>query len=135
LLAPPVNVLRLSLHPSGLAPNIVNLGEWKAHLLERLQRQIVTSGDPRLSALAEELAAYPAPAGGSRHTDDSAGIYVPMRLASPVGELNLFSTTTVFGTPRDVTLSELAVEAFFPADAETGERLRALQPLDHAEGG
>jgi transcriptional regulator with XRE-family HTH domain len=126
LRVPPVNVLRLSLHPQGLASSILNLAEWKAHLLERLQHQIVTSGDPRLSALAEELEAYPAPPEGRRQAQNSAGLYVPMRLASPMGELNLFSTTTVFGTPREVTLSELAVEAFFPADAETGDRLRAL---------
>ena len=126
LLAPPVNVLRLSLHPEGLAPAILNLAEWKAHLLERLRRQVAATGDPTLAALQEELAAYPAPAADSPSTDASAGLYVPMRLASPAGELSFLSTTTVFGTPLDITLSELAIEAFLPADAATADRLRAL---------
>jgi transcriptional regulator with XRE-family HTH domain len=124
LLEPPVNVLRLSLHPEGLAGAILNLGEWKAHLVERLQRQVAQTGDEGLSQLLAELSAYPAP-------DDAAptepnALFVPMRLASPVGELSFISTTTMFGTPLEVTLSELAIEAFFPADAETSERLRML---------
>ena len=123
LLAPPVNVLRLSLHPDGLAPRIDNLGEWRAHLLARLQQQIERSGDARLVALHEELAAYPTrPASGGTH--EFAGIAVPLRLrVEGVDEpLSLISTTTVFGTPVDVTLSELALECFYPAD----ERTRAI---------
>ena len=124
LLVTPVNVLRLSLHPQGLAPAIRNLGAWKAHLIERLRRQSAASGDPRLLALLEELSGYDAPPADPAEPDDSAGLYVPLRLATPAGELNFFSTTTVFGTPLDVTLSELAIEAFFPADEATAERLR-----------
>jgi transcriptional regulator with XRE-family HTH domain len=123
LLAPPVNVLRLSLHPDGLAPRIANLGEWRAHLLARLQQQIDRSGDPQLVALSEELAAYPSrPVHGGMH--DFAGIAVPLQLRADGidAPLSLISTTTVFGTPVDVTLSELALECFYPAD----ERTRAL---------
>jgi transcriptional regulator with XRE-family HTH domain len=125
LLEAPVNVLRLSLHPEGLAPAILNLGEWRAHLLERLRRQVTASADPVLAALLAELSAYPSRDGAGSH-DAFGGVVVPMRLASPVGELSFISTTTVFGTPLDVTLDELAIEAFFPADAATGERLHQL---------
>jgi len=126
LRAPPVNVLRLSLHPQGLAPAIRNLGEWKAHLIERLRRQTAASGDPRLLALLEELSDYDAPPVPSEARDETAGLYVPLRLSTPAGELDLFSTTTVFGTPLDVTLSELAIEAFVPANTDTADRLRRL---------
>lgn len=131
LLAASVNVLRLSLHPDGLARRIVNYAEWRAHLLERLARQVAASGDARLVALAEELRGYPAPcawaASDGARSDIGAndgGIFVPLRLATDGGVLTLVSTTTVFGTPADVTLDELALECFFPADAATAERLR-----------
>jgi transcriptional regulator with XRE-family HTH domain len=126
---PPINVLRLSLHPEGLAPRIVNLHEWRAHLLERLRRQIDVSADPILVDLLQELRGFPAPrtrAGVKPEKGaDYAGVAVPFRLATDSGVLSFFSTTTVFGTPVDVTLSELALESFFPADAETATRLRA----------
>jgi transcriptional regulator with XRE-family HTH domain len=127
LLAPPVNVLRLTLHPDGLAPRILNLAEWRAHLLHRLRRQLALTADPVLLALAEELAAYPVP-GGRRPASpppDPAALVVPFRLAVPAGVLSMFSTTTIFGTPVDITLQELAVESFFPADAGTARLLRA----------
>ena len=128
LLQPPVNVLRLSLHPRGLAPRIVNLGQWRGHLLARLHHQIEVSADPVLDALLAELRELPIAAHGSdAPAADEAGIVVPLRLASPAGVLNLISTTTVFGTPVDVTLAELALESFFPADAFTAQALR-----DHA---
>jgi transcriptional regulator with XRE-family HTH domain len=127
LLRPPINVLRLSLHPQGLAPAILNLAEWRAHLTERLMRQVAATADSELQALLDELAAYPI-AEGSGSADDFADIVVPMRLKSPVGELSLISTTTVFGTPMDVTLSELAIESFFPANDATADLLRALIP-------
>jgi hypothetical protein len=117
-----VNVLRLSLHPEGLAPRILNLGEWRAHLLERLRRQAWLTSDPALAALLDELCGYPS-AEGSGDVDGFGDVAVPLRLDSPLGELRFFSTTTVFGTPRDVTLDELAIEAFFPADEATLERL------------
>lgn len=129
LLAPPVNVLRLSLHPDGLAPRIVNYDEWRVHLLDRLRRQIGLSADPVLAALLEELSSYPAPAlSGSPHAaaQDFAGVAVPLQLRTDAGILSFISTVTVFGTPVDVTLSELALETFFPADAATAAALARL---------
>lgn len=121
------NVLRISLHPDGLAPRIANLAEWRAHLLERLQRQVAQTGDSVLAELHRELSAYPAP---DDHASDGGtpwnGVVVPLRYRSPAGELTLFSTITVFGTPVDITLSELALEAFYPADAHTADVLRAM---------
>jgi transcriptional regulator with XRE-family HTH domain len=117
LLEPPVNVLRLSLHPGGLAPRIANLGQWRAHLLERLGRQIGLTGDPQLLALREELTSYPD--NSADHDSVDAGIAVPFVLNTAAGPLSFISTTLVFGTPVDVTLSELAVELFFPADQTT----------------
>jgi transcriptional regulator with XRE-family HTH domain len=134
-LAPPLNVLRLSLHPQGLAPRIVNLREWRDHLLVRLRRQIELTADPVLEALLAELAAYPVPyRAGPRAANDlgQGGVIVPFRLETAAGPLELFSTTTVFGTPIDVTLSELAIEAFYPADAATAERLRELAAASQA---
>lgn len=122
LLEPPVNVLRLSLHPAGLAPRILNLGEWRGHLLERLGRQVAATQDPVLKALLAELAGYPAPQAGAP-ASDHGGVLVPLRLSTALGELALLSTTTVFGTPRDILLGELAIEAFLPADEATRERL------------
>jgi transcriptional regulator with XRE-family HTH domain len=129
LLAPPVNVLRLSLHPDGLAPRIVNLAQWRAHLLERLAQQIAASADPILTSLRTELEALPAASRASVRTPsvagDGAGVFVPMQLATDAGVLSFLSTTTVFGTPVDVTLAELALECFFPADDATAAMLRA----------
>jgi transcriptional regulator with XRE-family HTH domain len=130
LLQPPVNVLRLSLHPKGLAPRIANFGEWRAHIIARLSQQIDATADAELVKLMNELAAYPAPAGAKAHkasgSTDYAGVVVPLEFVTEAGTLALFSTTTVFGTPVDVTLSELAIESFFPADAATAELLRGL---------
>jgi len=128
LLKPPVNVLRVSLHPDGLAPRIVNLAQWRAHLFERLRRQIEITADAPLIKLLEELRAFPVQ--GRRtpppQADDYAGVVVPLQLAVGDITLALFSTTTVFGTPVDVTVSELAIESFFPADGATAERLREM---------
>jgi transcriptional regulator with XRE-family HTH domain len=130
MLAPPVNVLRLSLHPGGLAPRIANFAEWRAHLLARLRRQIDGTADPVLVELLHELSSHPKPAipAGRKPApiDDVGGVVVPFRLATDGGILSFISTTTVFGTPVDVTLSELAVESFFPADAATAEALRHM---------
>lgn len=128
LLAPPINVLRLSLHPDGVAPRIVNLGQWRAHALHRLQQQLDATGDPVLGSLLEELRTYPAPAHEDR--PDPMRFVVPLRMRSEAGELSFISTTTVFGTPTEVTLSELAIESFFPADAKTAHVLRTLSLLD-----
>lgn len=125
LLSPPVNVLRLALHPGGLAPRIVNLGEWRAHLIDRLRRQIDVTADPGLAALERELSSYPGQPGRIVQSCDPASqIAVPMRVRMNGEVLSFISTVTVFGTPLDVTLSELAIESFFPADAETGAFLR-----------
>jgi transcriptional regulator with XRE-family HTH domain len=128
LLTPPVNVLRLSLHPEGVVTRILNAVEWRAHILERLRRQVVSGGDATLRALLDELRGYPAPAGGgTAHASiEPGGAIVPLTLATDAGVLSFISTTTVFGTPMDITLAELAIESFFPADAATAERLRAL---------
>ncbi len=126
LLETPVNVLRISLHPDGLAPKIANLAEWKRHILERLRHQHGQSGDPVLERLIEELRSYPAPTSRTPATAGGAAIAVPLLLESPVGRLSFISATTVFGTPVEVTLSELAIESFFPADGETADRLKRL---------
>jgi transcriptional regulator with XRE-family HTH domain len=129
LLVPPVNVLRLSLHPHGLAPRIVNAAEWRAHLLARARRQLDLAPDEALRALLDEAAAYPIAADPiDAPLDQPVGTepVVPLRLRTPIGILSFISTTTVFGSPVEVTLSELAIEAFFPADAATGEALRQL---------
>lgn len=130
LLQPPVNVLRLSLHPQGVAPRLVNLGQWRHHLFERLRQQIQATGDATLQALEQELRGYPVPADAdaTRLDGEVLGIAVPLRLRTPLGVLNLISTTTIFGSPVDVTLQELALETFFPADAATAEALRKLAP-------
>lgn len=134
LLAPPVNVLRLSLHPGGLAPRIVNLAEWRSHLLARLRRQIEATADSVLAELLNELSGYPiAVENGYKMpaNTDYAGVVVPLQFAAGDGILSFISTTTVFGTPVDITLSELAMESFFPADAATSDALnRALKRAD-----
>jgi len=133
LLAPPLNVLRLSLHPQGLAPRIVNLGQWRAHLLHRLHQLVAAQADPVLVALTEELQAYPAPPYDATHAlSADPQVFVPLQLQSPAGVLSFISTITVFGTPHDITLSELAMETFFPADAATMQVLRQL--ADNATG-
>jgi transcriptional regulator with XRE-family HTH domain len=129
LLEPPVNVLRLSLHPGGLAAFIVNFAEWKGHLLARLRQQVRATADTQLGALLTELSAYPDPKGSAPPQHDAGtepAIAVPLKLRLGDATLSLISTTTVFGTPVDVTLSELALETFFPADPATAEALRVL---------
>lgn len=117
LLAPPVNVYRLALHPEGMAPRIRNLAEWAAHILERLRQESVR--DPGLAGLYAELAELvpPPPIGGP------LGFAVPLRLASPHGDLRLLTTVTTFATAVDVAVAELKLEAFLPADAATAEAL------------
>jgi transcriptional regulator with XRE-family HTH domain len=126
LLQPPVNVLRLSLHPRGLATRLANYGEWRAHVLDKVRRQIEISADQALVELHRELSAYPLqrcaempPADQECHC-----FVVPFRLMTGAGVLSFFSTTTVFGNPVDVTLSELSLESFYPADASTERALR-----------
>jgi transcriptional regulator with XRE-family HTH domain len=127
LLTPPVNVLRVTLHPRGLAPLIVNLAEWRAHLLDRLHRQFRLTRDPAIDALLKELSAYPASA--TRRVERGSledEIAVPLRLRTPGGVLSFISTVTTFGTPTEITLAELSMETFYPADAETAAAMHAL---------
>lgn len=128
LLRPPVNALRLSLHPSGLAPRIANLPEWRSRLLSRLQRQIEIAADPALVSLMKEISAYPCPAGdAARESSPDHDFAIPLRLLTPLGLLSFFSTTMVFGAPLDVTLSDLALEFFFPTDAATAKAVEGAQ--------
>lgn len=129
LVAGEVNVLRLSLHPEGLASRIINFHEWRAHILSRLAHEIDVSSSQRLIALLNELKSYPTPphamsARAVRAVDD--GIVVPLTLASDSGPLSFISTTTVFGTAIDVTLSEVTIETFFPANTETSKAMATL---------
>jgi transcriptional regulator with XRE-family HTH domain len=117
LLIRPINVLRLSLHPNGLAPRIVNLAEWRSHLTHRLLQQINITADPALMSLHDELKAYSS--GDTGHDESRDRIVVPFRIATRVGTVSLISTTMVFGTPVEVTLSELAIEVSLPADQAT----------------
>jgi len=123
LLQPPVNCVRLALHPDGLAPRILNLGEWRGHLLERLDRQIALTADEALRDLRDEVSSYPGPdfAGPLAPSGD---VMVQLRLKRADGdELAFFSTLTTFGTAVDITVAELSIEAFFPADANTAAAL------------
>lgn len=126
LLAPPANVLRASLHPQGLAPMVANLGAWREHVLQRLQRQINATGDAQLVALRRELEALPAPPRGDTQPIGINDVAVPLTLHTPLGTLNFITTITVFGAPHDVTLSELAIETLLPADAATAAALRRI---------
>jgi transcriptional regulator with XRE-family HTH domain len=138
LLEPPVNVLELTLDPRGMAPRILNYAEWRGHLLERLARQVTLSGSPELETLLERLVELPGPDGqavddshasGAGHshgpgTASAREIAAPLRLAGPGGaELSFFSTISTFGTAVEITTSELAIEAFYPADRETARAL------------
>ena len=126
LLAEPVNVLRVALHPDGLAPQIVNYGEWRAHILHRLDLQIEASGDAGLAALRAELAGYDRQANDNHAAIPPDAVAIPLVLDTVAGRISFVSTVTVFGTPLDITLSELAIEAFFPADKASAELLRKL---------
>jgi transcriptional regulator with XRE-family HTH domain len=121
LLAPPANALRATLHPDGMAARIVNFGEWSGHLLQRLRRRAALTGDPELDRLHAELAAYPGVA--LEPPTAAADILVPLRLRSEGAELAFISTVSTFETAADITLDELCVEAFYPADAVTANRL------------
>ncbi|MGW4361023.1 helix-turn-helix domain-containing protein [Streptomyces californicus] len=151
LLVPPVNAMRLTLHPEGLAPRIVNLPEWRADLLAQMERQIALVRSPALRELYEEVAAYPVPerpadtdrtdvpagpggSGGSASADGRAGgeraaaFALPMRLEHGGRVLSFVSSIATFNTPMDVTVAELAIETFLPADRETAAYLHAHLP-------
>jgi hypothetical protein len=121
LMEPPVNVLRVSLHPDGMASRILNYGEWRAHLLDRLRRQVELTADERLAELHDEISGYP---GETAEVHGAGGeIAVPLRFDAGGRELAFFSTIATFGTAVDITLAELAIEAFFPADRATADYL------------
>jgi transcriptional regulator with XRE-family HTH domain len=127
LLEPPANALRIALHPEGMAPRVVNFGEWRAHALHRIERQVRLTGEAAMAELYEELAAYP---GGE---DDAPApehdVFMPLIMrGTDGGELRFFSTIATFGTAVDVTVAELSIESFFPADDATAAACRAFAP-------
>jgi hypothetical protein len=129
LLEPPVNAMRVSMHPNGLAPRIVNFEEYSDHLLTRLDRQAAIAADPELFALAEELRNYPGvSAVPASQTDAASLLFVPLVLRMASGqELSFFSTLATFGTALDITIAELSIESFFPADETTAAALHAVR--------
>jgi transcriptional regulator with XRE-family HTH domain len=128
LALPPVNVLRATFHPDGLAPRIVNLDQRRRHMLDRVRRQIDATADLQLVALHDELASYPVTGSGDSadESPDHPGFVVPFRLRTDAGVLSFLYTTTLFGAPLDVTVNEIAIEAFFPADQPTADALSAI---------
>jgi transcriptional regulator with XRE-family HTH domain len=135
MLAPPVNVLRLALHPDGLAPRIANFEEWSGHLLSRLGREVTATGDRELAGLYDELRALPGVSERELavpHGDGASRLMVTLRLKSPHGDLAFFSTVATFGTAVDITLAELSIESFFPADAATAAVVRGTLAPDAA---
>lgn len=129
LLQPPVNVLRLSLHPDGLAPRIANLAQWRAHLLGQVRQRAEQTGDARLAELHQELLDYP---GGDDTTLPANNVVLPLRLRTDAGELSFFSVAARVETAADVTVDELVIESFYPADEITAQRLRAVSPSGSA---
>ena len=132
LLAPPANALRLCLHPKGLAPRISNLDVYGGHLVHRLSRQVQATGDAALATLLGELEGYLGRDVGRISSHDAASkLFVPLRLSTVSGEaLTFFSTVATFGTALDITLAELAIESFFPADAATYEAMHRRRTAD-----
>lgn len=126
LTEPPANVLRATLHPDGMAARIRNLSQWRAHVLRRVRRQLERTAAAGLAELLTELESYPSPDGAIDDHVPDHDLVVPLRLSSDDGELALLYTTTVFGSPLDVTLDEIAIETFFPADTRTAEVLHAM---------
>jgi transcriptional regulator with XRE-family HTH domain len=124
LLAPPVNAVRLSLSPRGLGPRVENYGEWRAHVVARLTQQVELTADPKLADLLREVKGYPIPLAAPAVEPNPMA--VPFKLRTAAGVLSFFTTTMVFGSPVDITLSELAVELFFPANAATADLVKQL---------
>jgi transcriptional regulator with XRE-family HTH domain len=125
LLAPPLNTIRICLHPKGLAPRIVNFAEYSAHLVENVHRQAVLAADAQLFELEKELLSYPGVSESDSH-DPLSALFVPLVFRAGDGvELTFFSTLTTFGTALDITMAELTIEALFPADAATAAAVRA----------
>lgn len=129
LLEQPVNVYRLSLHPKGMRPRVRNFDAYALHLVARLKHDVMTSGDPELSALLEEVERYPGIRALTGARAEKGAVALPLRLATDLGELSFISTTATFGTPFDITVAELAIESFFPGDEATA---RAVRGAAHA---
>jgi transcriptional regulator with XRE-family HTH domain len=130
VIGPPLNIYRTCLHPDGLARRTTNFTDWATYLLGQLRRSVALTGDPLLEALEAEVLAYPnvaqiTPMVAGTGWDDPP-ILVPFDLATPLGEVSMFTTITVFGTPLDVTIDDLALELFYPADDESAHKLRDL---------
>jgi transcriptional regulator with XRE-family HTH domain len=127
LLVPPVNMLRLCLHPGGFTPRVLNYTIWRKNVIGFLDQQVAITADAVLTDLAKELKSYPKPKlikdVSPANEIDYSGFAVPLQLMTDAGELSFISTVTVFGTPIDVTVSELAIETFFPADKQTADAL------------
>lgn len=125
MLADPINVIKVSLHPRGMASRIVNFSQWRGHILSRLQQQLELTGDVYLRSLLDEVVGYPLPEGAAQQhlENEHLGVLLPLKLRTATGVLSFISTVTVFGTPHDITLQELAVESFFPADEYTASEL------------
>ncbi len=128
LMQPPLNAMRLMLHPDGMAPRILNYAAWRNYSLSVLRRQVEASGDPELHALIREIATYPAPAGQDSEPDftETERLATPLRVTTRLGTVSFLNTLTVFGTAQDVTLSELTLEMLFPADQQTIEVVAAM---------
>ncbi|PAZ09952.1 transcriptional regulator [Streptomyces sp. SA15] len=129
LVAPPLNVMRLTLHPEGLAPRIRNLREWRGHLLAQMERQIALRRSEPLRALYEEVAAYPVPEADDDQPAQSVPYFaLPMRIEHEGRTLSFISSISTFNTPMDVTVAELAIETLLPADPATVKYLHSLLP-------
>ncbi|SFO47791.1 MULTISPECIES: helix-turn-helix domain-containing protein [Actinomadura] len=124
LLEPPLNVLRLSMHPDGMARNILNLAEWRAHMIDRVRRHVALTADAALAQLYKELRSFPGDVGEAIAPPAGHEVFVPLRMRLEGRELSFFSTIATFGTPVDITVAELAIESFYPADRETADFLR-----------
>jgi transcriptional regulator with XRE-family HTH domain len=127
----PINVLSFTLHPHGLGPRLANHAQWRSHVLSKVRHQFELSRDPVLGALWEELRGYPAPPAAPGVSDDEGpfrGFAIPFQLRTEEGVLSFFTTTTLFGTPLEVTLSELSLECFYPADDSTAQALHRARP-------
>jgi transcriptional regulator with XRE-family HTH domain len=135
LLRRPINAVRLTLHPLGMGPRIVTFIEWRAHTVTVLRQQIETRADPVIHTLLTEVMAYPVPAGGigSAISDGPQRYATPLRVATRLGTVSFLNTNTVFGTPSDVTLSELALEMLFPADEQTVAIVKSMVEEDAAQ--
>ena len=131
LLKPPVNALRLALHPDGMSPRIVNLAQWRGHLLTQLRHRASALGDQRLHELHDELRGYP---GGAQESFPAGDVVLPLRYQHGDQELVMFSISAKVSTATDVTVEELAIESFYPADAATASAFHEARRVSGAVG-